>query len=189
MDAVLTSPGLYSADTIRRLYLGDGWWDLAPFWAELFALGKGRDTQKKDLSSTRNYSAESTHFMGLLAEKTVSLETGIDVDTVLRYEGDGGKDFEHDGIRFDIKGTLYYRAPHLKQNKNPKHWADCYVLVGINLLAKQTRVFGWETRELVQQAPLVNYGYGPRYSLTADKLMPGLPDVLPSLRKAYGIEH
>lgn len=189
MDAVIVPSALYSATLIRRVYRGNGWWDLSPFWGELFALGKGRDTQKEELASTRNYSSESTHFMGLLAEKTFSLETGIDIDTVLRYEGDGGKDFEYDGIRFDVKGTQYYSKPHLKEKPDTKHWADCYVLVGINLLAKQGRVFGWETKKMMQQAPFRNYGHGPQRSLTADELTPGLPDILPSLLKAYGIEH
>lgn len=185
-DTCATEP-LYDIMAIRRLYLGGGWWNLASMWDDLLALGNERDQQKKQYASTRNWSTESTHFLGLVAEQVFSLETGINLDTVLRVAGDGGKDFEYDSVRFDIKGTQYYRDPHLKQNRNAKHWADCFVLAGINVPAKQGRIFGWETRETLQAAPFVDYGYGQRHSLSAAQLLPGLPDFLPSLRTAYGI--
>ena len=172
---------------IENVYIGDGWWNLRPFWNRLKKLGEQRDSQKRFYRSTKNWSANSTHFLGLLSEMAFSLETGIMLDTILKPEGDSGFDFEYDGKQFDIKGTRYYHDPHLKQYPNPKQWCDYYLLAGIDVGDRKVKVFGWASCEELQSAKLVNYGHGNQRSIPYDQLHKGMPDWLPSLRNRFEI--
>ncbi len=173
---------------LQKRYLGDGWWDVSSFWNKLEELGKQRDKQKSYYASTKNWSSHSTHFLGLISELTFSLETGIMLDKILRSQGDMGFDFCHDGKNFDIKGTQYWQDPHLKQYPKPKSWCDYYLLAGIKLNVKQAKIFGWASKEEIQNAKLVNYGYGPQRSISYDELHKGIPVCLPSLKAKAGVE-
>lgn len=175
-------------DYLQKRYVGDGWWNLSDFWKKLEEMGRQRDEQKKGYQSTKNWSSHSTHFLGLVSEMAFSLETGIMLDKMLKPSGDAGCDFLHDGKEYDIKGTQYYNDPHLKQYPNPKKWCDYYLLAGIKIYNKQVKIFGWASREEIQEAKLVNYGYGVQRSITYQELHKGLPPWLPSLRSQAGVE-
>ena len=174
---------------VKNLYNGDGWWDVSRYWDRLQQIAKQRDSQKLNYKSTKNWSVgNSTHFLGLVAECAFTLETGIMFDKRLNIVGDPGYDFIFEEQKFDIKGTQYFNAPHLKQYPNPKTWVDFYILAGINAPDKQVKVFGYATKEEIQNAKLHNYGYGPQRVIEYQDLHPGLPDVLPSNRKKFGLD-
>lgn len=117
-----------------------------------------------------------------------SLETGIMLDKMLRAEGDNGIDFSYNEKEFDIKGTQYWHDPHLKQYPKPKRWCDYYLLAGIKFADKQVKVFGWTSKEELQRARLVNYGYGNQRSMSGSELHQGMPPWLPSLRSKFMVE-
>lgn len=168
---------------LQNIYLGEGWWNLERFWGKLEKLAQQRDKQKSRYHSTKNWSKHSTHFLGMIAEMTFSLETGVMLDKMLRAEGDSGFDFIHDDKEYDIKGTQYWEAPHLKQYPNPKKWCDYYLLAGIKVGEKQAKIFGYASKEKLQTAQLIDYGYGNQRSLKSHELDKGLPPWLPSLRR------
>lgn len=156
------------------------WWDLAPFWSELKEIGDRRDQQKAQYASTCNWSTYSTHFLGLLGEKIVSLETGLLMDLALRAAGDGGRDFRYNGKLYEIKATQYFNDPHLKQKPDAKFWVDCYISVGIDTHNKRGRVAGWATQGDVRAARLSNYGYGDMLTIMSRDLRKGMPPELPT---------
>lgn len=136
------------------------WIDLSEHWDEIELAAEARDKQKSPYKSTKNWSRHRTHLVGLAAETTFALEVGLEVDLTLSSAGDGGSDFTHLGKEYDIKGSIYWLNPHLKQYPNPKRWVDYYVLVGVDMRGRRGRVAGWASAEEVKNAPLVDYGYG-----------------------------
>ncbi len=172
---------------LQNIYKGDGWWDVSKFWDKLATIAKQRDDQKRGYGSTKNWSSHSTHFLGLVSEMAFSLETGIMLDKMLRATGDSGFDFIYDDKEFDIKGTQYWRDPHLKQYPNPKKWCDYYLLAGIKIEERLVKVFGWTSKEKLQSARLVNYGYGDQRSMSYQDLEKGVPSWLPSMKTKFGV--
>jgi hypothetical protein len=156
-----------------------GWIDMHKLWDELRAVGERRDLQKRSYQSTKNWSRSSTHFLGLVGEAAISVITGIPINEDLDPRGDGCLDFGWEGIFIDVKGTTYWRNPHLKQYPDPKKWCDIYILVGIDEGAKRAKVSGWATGAEVQTATLVDYGHGPQRSIPHNLLHAGLPSILP----------
>ena len=136
------------------------WIDLSKHWEELNKLAKLRDNQKKDYKSTKNWSKSSTNLIGLIGELCFSIETGLELDREIKPCGDLGYDFMYNGKTYDIKTTVYYTNPHLKQYPNPKVWSDYYILVGVNLNKKLAKMFGYALKEELQTAKLFDYGYG-----------------------------
>jgi hypothetical protein len=155
------------------------WIDLSEHWEELTKLARLRDNQKKNYKSTKNWSKDSTHLLGLIGELCFSINTGLKIDKTLKVAGDDGYDFIHNGKTYDIKTTSYYSKPNLIQNLNPKKWADYYILVGVNMSKKTAKIFGYATKEELQNAELYDYGYGNRRVIEEDGLNKGLPkDIL-----------
>lgn len=147
------------------------WINLSFVWADLELIAKRRDEQKKNYSSTKNWSnGNSTHFLGVVAECAFSIYSGLDFDENLNVLGDPGYDFVINGKTIDVKGTQYFHDPHLKQYPNPKTWVDIYVLVGIDIAQKRAKIFGWATKEEMQGATLKDYGYGPQRVIECSKL-------------------
>lgn len=165
-----------SASMISR----DGWIDMLPVWSHLKGMGSERDEQKRSYASTKNWSRLSTHFLGLVGEAAVSVLTGIPINLMLDPMGDGCRDFTWDGYTIDVKGTLYWREPHLKQYPKPKRWCDIYILVGIDEGMRRAQVSGWATGAEVQTAEMVDYGHGPQRSITHDRMHRGMPPMLPT---------
>lgn len=139
------------------------WINMAPYWDELQTIAASRDAQKKSYKSTKNWSTgNSTHFLGLVAEAAFSCYTGLDLNKSLSPSGDLGYDFIINGRTVDVKGTQYFNDPHLKQYPTPKVWVDYYFLVGIDIAQKRAKIFGYATREEIQNATMKDYGYGPQ---------------------------
>jgi len=136
------------------------WKDLGKFWDTLIATASERDNQKRKFKSSRYYN-EKSHFIGLCGEMTYSIITGLKPDLTLRLLGDGGLDFPDT----DVKATEYWKDPYLKENPDAAFVARFYVLVAIDTIQKRGRVCGWASRTDVQNAPLKNWGQGPRRSL------------------------
>ena len=165
---------------IDQMVAPDGWIEMDPLWDLLRRMGDERDSQKSSYGSTKNWSRSSTHFLGLVGEAVVSVLTGIPMNGLLDPMGDGCRDFGWDGFTIDVKGTLYWREPHLKQYPNPKRWCDIYILVGIDQDRKRARMCGWATGAEVQTAEMVDYGHGPQRSITHNRLHRGMPPMLPT---------
>ena len=172
---------------LQKIYVGNGWWNISRFWDRLKIIAEQRDKQKLHYKSTKNWSSQSSHFLGLLGEMAFSLETGIKIDLLLRAEGDGGLDFNYDGKFYDVKGTQYWKDPHLKQYPNPKKWCDYYVLAGIRTNEHLVKIFGWTSKENLQKAHLVDYGYGNQRSIPYSELNKDLPEWLPSLKRKFEV--
>ena len=158
----------------------DGWISISPLWETLQRIGAERDLQKSSYASTKNWSRSSTHFLGLVGEAAVSILTGIPINVMLCSMGDGCRDFCYSGVTIDVKGTLYWTQPHLKQYPNPKRWCDIYILVGIDQNRQRARLSGWATAAEVQASTMVDYGYGPQRSIPHGQLHQGLPPMLPT---------
>lgn len=156
------------------------WWDLSPYWDDLKKLGDERDKQKLHYASTCNWSRYSTHFIGLLGEKVISLITGLPMDLFLRALGDGGRDFKYNSKIYEIRATQYFNDPHLKQKPDARFWVDFYIAIGIDIDGMRGRVAGWATQEDVRRAQFRNYGHGDMLTLTTRNLRKGLPPDLPS---------
>ncbi len=169
----------FLSNTGDRMIGDDGWFDLSMVWSVLEDLGSERDSQKKKYQSTKNWSKHSTHFIGLVGETTVSIATGIPLNLVLDPAGDGCRDFTWEGKTLDVKGTIYWRNPHLKQYPKPKRWCDYLVLVGIDPIRQASTICGWATADEMKTANLVDYGHGPQLSINGDDLHKGLPPFLP----------
>lgn len=163
----------------RSLMRSSGWIKLDPFWPIIQAVGSQRDIQKKSYKTTKNWSNNSTHQLGIIGELVLSYHTGLPVNFDLLYEGDGNLDFDIRGKTVDVKSTQYWRDPHLKQYPNPKKWSDIYILVSIDLKMREGLLVGWASADEMKSAPLVNYGHGDQRSLPGSQLHAGLPDFFP----------
>jgi|TARA_B100000085_G_C18493711_1_gene492354 hypothetical protein len=151
------------------------WIDLKEYWPTIERLSNERHQQKKNYKTALHYSKHVTHIVGLAGEFTVSAMCDRYVDHRLLVAGDGGVDFTSDGKTIDVKASRYWREPHLRQFTNPKHWADYYILVGVDVDNKRGRVAGHCTKEMLKAAPKFNYGHGSRLSMHPNQLVPGLP--------------
>jgi len=157
-------------------------WDLSPYRRVITALAEARENQKGDFESTRNWADGSTHFLGLTGELTVSLESGVPMDTDLLIKGDGGTDFVIEGQRCDVKTSTYWEDPHLKLTPDVERRADIYILVAVNE-DLQSRICGWATAGEIDKAELVDYGRGAIHSIREIELLErkqcGLPPFFP----------
>lgn len=165
------------------------WHCLRDSWDFLAKRAAERDAQKKSYASTRNWSAHSTHFLGLLGERVVELVTGLPMDLTLRAGGDAGRDFSYAGNRFEVRATQYAHDPHLKQRPDSKFWADYYILVAVDMPRRRGRIVGWATQAEVRAANQCNYGYGSMLVITPRDLRPGLPECLELASAADGGGH
>jgi hypothetical protein len=161
------------------MLMDDGWIDMSPVWDLLHAIGHERDTQKLKYASTKNWSRESTHFLGMVGEALLAFHTGIPVNAFLDPAGDGNKDFVWEGKTLDVKTTKYWSDPYLKQYLKPKSWCDFYFLAASDVPNRRAKLFGWTTMDGMQRAPVMDYGYGPQLSIRHTDLNHGIPGFLP----------
>lgn len=141
------------------------WIDLTSIWETLRAVAKKRDDQKRKFATSRYLNPDS-HFHGLLAEHIFGLETGQNINLELLIEGDGGQDFPGT----DVKGATYWTNPSLILFTDDALRANKYALVALDIEGKRGYLVGYATREEVQKAEIRDFGYGPRLSISADKL-------------------
>lgn len=162
-----------------------GFIDLQSHLPTIVSLSKARDEQKGGYLSTKNWSiGNSTHFVGLCGEMTVSLVTGLPIDEKLRVNGDPGYDFIWNGVTYDVKTATFWSSPDMKEFIDAKKWADMYILVALKY-NRYARIVGWATQQQLLAAKHRNYNRGERLSITEDELMQlgqtGVPKELPTL--------
>jgi hypothetical protein len=163
----------------------DGFWDMLPVWWALARVGRARDAQKRDFGTDQNWKEDASHLIGVVSETVIWLETGLAPDYSLKVQGDGGVDFEFDGVVYDVKGATNMEDPHLKelilQNRHP----DVYLLVHVPTEGKVPmytgRLVGWATTQQLCHASCDihewegeprtrDYGKGDRYYFTERNL-------------------
>jgi len=142
------------------------WFDLSPHWSKLKSVADQR-AKKKCYESTAALREEG-HFFGLLGEQAVALKFGLELNLSVTPEGDGGEDFPG----WNVKGVSYWKDPYLKYNLDKPLTADFYILVGLDIPWKRARIAGFCIREELRKAPLRDWGYGPRLSLSHKVLHP-----------------
>lgn len=154
----------------------NGWWDLSPFWDTIYDIGAKRHLQKDVFKSTRAWNIKS-HIIGIVGEFVIYLESGKEFDAELRLFGDGGKDFEFNGLKVDIKCATFFKDPDLKHPVNEHRWPDYFVLVAFNEAGKKARLMGWTTGESLKKSEIKDYGYGPQKVMNWKGLIDGLPPI------------
>jgi len=159
----------------NSVYLGDGWWDLKGDYDALAALADARSGQKQDYVSTRLWCKHNTHLIGLAGELVFALESGMDVDTRLLAEGDGGCDFLCGGLTLDVKTSTNPYGPLLIENDPPKIWKDFYALVVFDAAQMKGKMFGWCSQQDIRSGESRDFGHGPRLVMSPDSLRKGLP--------------
>jgi hypothetical protein len=163
------------------MILDDGWLSLIPIWRHLREMGEARDADKREFRSTKSWSKESSHTTGLLGEAAFSFLTGLPLNASLITTGDGGWDYTTaDGLHVDVKTSLFWNDPWLKQYPSPKRWVDYYILVAADTAEGRVRVIGHATQDEVRNARLVDWGHGKQRSLSWKVLHAGLPAGTPS---------
>jgi len=150
----------------------ENWVELSEYWDAIYCMALARHTQKRKFRSSNLWTAkENTHFYGLCGEVVVALETGLKVDRSLRINGDPGYDFVVNGCTFDVKTSTFWHSPDLKEFTNKELVADEYILVALDMERRRGRVVGWVTREQLVSAHTIDYGYGPRLSISQDRFV------------------
>lgn len=143
------------------------WVDLSPYWDELLEAANKITDKKYGKSNAalppNNYSA---NFEGFCAEKVYAIITNQKVNLSVLFGGDGGTDFTD----VDVKGTKYWNArlkgsPWLLVFMQRPVVAKIFVLVGLDLNNKRGYIAGWATKEEVLNSEVIDWGYGPRYSI------------------------
>lgn len=156
------------------------WIDLSEYWSLLRRQAEGRNAMHSSDGKIYDPKPVTVHFKGLCGEKVVSLVSGLALDSGLYASGDDGADFAVDGQGVDVKTSTYLASPDLKVNCNVRRWADCYILVVLDMTHKRGYVAGWATQEQVKGAEKKDYGYGQRYAIPEYELQQwgqaGLPN-------------
>jgi hypothetical protein len=165
-----------------RLTRSKEWWCLDGAWDDIMRIATEREVQKFKLSSGRQLSKYSTHLVGLIGEIVVAKESGMKFDDRLLLGGDDGHDFSSGGKTVNVKTSCYHDDPHLKVMKREKLPCDFYILVAADVPTKRAKLVGHATLADVTSSTVRSYGYGIVYSLTADKLTPGLPPCMNRIR-------
>jgi hypothetical protein len=146
------------------------WMDLQRHISSCERLAQERDKRKKNYRSTKHWTKEtSTHFIGCVAEAGYCKATTHPMVIDAGIYGDNGTDFIENCLTYQVKGARYWQDPDLKEDIAPKVWSDVYVLVAVRD-HRYAKVVGWATKEQMQNAPIRDYGYGPRRHLTYRRL-------------------
>lgn len=171
------------------MILEDGWISLIPIWRHLREMGEARDADKRNFRSTEPWCKESSHVTGLLGEAAFSFVTGLPLNCHLITTGDGGWDYATaDGARIDVKTSLFWRDPWLKQYPSPKRWVDYYVLAAADTAEGRVRLIGHAKQSEIRAAELRQWGHGDQRSLSWQSLQAGLPAGTPTRFPSRGGE-
>ena len=158
--------------------MNTNWITLIPYWQHLYDVAMQRETQKKDFPTPFKWDKFPPHFIGLCGEKIFSLEFGLPMNEELIKTGDGGYDFIVNNKKINVKTTIYWHDPHLKEMTDPKWWADYYFLVALDTQRKKGRLCGWASQKELQNATVKDYGYGSRLTIDYKDLHTGTLPVL-----------
>lgn len=142
-------------------------------WALLEMVAQMRDEQKTPYESSKLWSiGNSTHFIGLCGEATFAQWAKKPLDVQLKASGDEGHDFIVNGKTIDVKTTVYWDDPILKEFEGRKKSADLLVLAGLDLKRKRCILYGWTTLSEMHGLPRMDFGYGKRLAATTSDLVP-----------------
>jgi hypothetical protein len=166
-------------EKLHTLLLGTAWiwvkdfiwqptpnWDLGKDYEQRYhykrSLGLG--TERKDGSS---YNLEADKYGGI-AEDYIARMLGCEADRKLYKSGDGKFDFYFNGRKIDVKWLSYSGdRPYLKINPG-NNLADIYVVTQ----GKEIKILGWVSKEQVDRAELIEWGYGKHLSIPAQEFQP-----------------
>lgn len=119
--------------------------------------GKGNSTQAK-------FVGDDGHLIGTLGEFALAmspfgLKFNLQVNLAVHHEGDGHADFDVYGKKIDAKASTHFAEPWLREFLDPKHHADYFVLVAIDMERKLGQVHGWATRSILMRPATWRYIY------------------------------
>lgn len=121
------------------------------------------DQLKQQWDSSRYWSKDS-HYLGLLGEYIFCETFDLAMNWKVHLLGDGGTDF----LDVDVKTCTYWRRPFLKGDvKGRTETSRLVSLVILDLPTMRGKVVGVVHRTVLNAAPLVDWGYGPKPSLNA----------------------
>lgn len=126
--------------------------------AAVFALvlGAQRDLAHANHASSRRLS-EDYEALGIFGECKFAADFGLRVDRKLRTGGDQGIDFTVGEYTIDVKTA---RIPNhlLVEVAKIENAADIFVLCGFGGFLVEPRLWGWEYRAAVAEAPAKTFG-------------------------------
>lgn len=138
-------------------------------WARIRARAAANDEGSRQASNTRVWNRQH-NLVGAFAEWAYGELSGLPWNESGEL-GDGGEDFP--GV--DVKGTPRWQAPRLLRLATDPLKAPRFALFGVDISERRAQYVGWAMREMLAEAPLVEYGYGPTRTLTEGDLLEGLP--------------
>lgn len=162
------SPPFAAAATDRSM-LHD-WLPYSDVLPALTAVAEARERQKQNYASSRQWASGSTHLIGIIGEWRYGLAIGEPPDLRLLASGDDGSDFH--GV--DVKCSTYLPNPDLKVNPEDfDKGARAFALVVVHQELELACFAGWASARELREAPLKNYGHGPKHALNWRKLHAG----------------
>ena len=135
------------------------------------------------VSQQHNISGPQGQFVGLTVEAAFQIASGYPMNLRRLPNGDGGIDFVVP-LRFLISITGYREPRCLLHPKNKAFRCDIYVLGQYIDEDTISEFLGWEYRQKLAAAEIIDLGYGPNHAIEAGKLrkMPELFDRIMHLR-------
>ena len=146
------------------------WVDLTPFIDKCTEYATEVDKLKLGFVSS-NYLNQSPHLFGKLGESLFGHLFNMPVNYTVQYRGDDGVDFKLNGWVIDVKSTVYWKQPDLKEFPNLTHVPDVYVLAAIDPERMRGRLVGFCSALRLLSVPPTDYkGLGKRYWVSGDML-------------------
>lgn len=145
------------------------WVDVSDRVPEIQKMARERYEDKKNSGHYNELTLVPNTFLpGCTAEMGWEVGTGIPMDRKLyKGKGDGGVDFVHNDISYDIKGCMV-QYPKLLEYVGKKKYAQRFVL--LESTGWKVRVLGWCTLEQLLAGGVQKTYHGPRYVLTLGEL-------------------
>ena len=146
------------------------WVDLTPYHDKCKEYADAIDSLKLGWVSS-NYLNKSPHYSGKIGECIFGELFNLPINFAVHYRGDNGVDFKLNGWVIDVKSTVYYRQPDLKEFPNLTHVPDVYVLCAVDLERMRGRLVGFCSALRLLSMPPTDYkGLGKRYWVSGDVL-------------------
>jgi hypothetical protein len=144
----------------------------AETWAkcERIAAGKTILARETKYANGRIWSADESlyrqHLHGQVGEALFSEISRWPMKEEISIN-DGGSDFP--GI--DVKATRYWERPLLLRMATDSLKAPVFALVAVHEEQRRARFVGYALREMLRDAPQIEYGHGPTRTLRPDQLL------------------
>jgi hypothetical protein len=146
------------------------WVDLSKYDEQCTEYANEVDSLKLGFVSS-SYRNPSPHRIGKLGECIFGELFNLPVNFDLHYQGDNGIDFKLNGWIVDVKSTVYWKHPDLKEFPNLAHVPDVYVLAAIDPERMRGRLVGFCSALRLLSMPPTDYkGLGRRYWVSGDAL-------------------